>query len=201
MRTRYKIITVAVCAYLCVFFGPVVASNVYCDFISQEMCTTRIVGVNLPPFDLILPTADCWIKNGGVRGPCHGEPASLRWPFPMPLDAHPESGCPDICAERSAQRGPPDFEIVIPPESPNPEDKKFPPPREVTVVLGTNNTVHWRNMDSVPRAVQGDGTSWSTGTMLPGETAHVTFNRTGSYGYRSGPEPWIAGTVTVLDEP
>jgi len=202
VKTRYKIIIVAVCAYLGVFFGPVIASNVYCDFISQEMCTNRIVGVNLPPFDMILPTADCWIKNDGVRGPCHAEPVSFMWPFPMRLDVYPGSGCHEMCAEQqSAQHGPSNFEIVIPPESPNPENKTFLMPREATVVLGTNNTVYWRNLDSVPRTIHGNGASWSTETMMPGETAHVTFNRTGSYGYHSGPGSWIAGTIIVLDEP
>jgi len=202
MKTRYKIIAVAACAYLGVFFGPVIASNVYCDFVSQEMCTTRIVGVNLPPFDMILPPADCWIKNDGGWGPCLAGPVSVMWPFPMRLDVHSEPGCPDMCAEqRGAQRGPSNYEIAILPESPNPENKTFLVPREATVVLGTNNTVHWRNLDSVPRYMQGDGASWSTETMMPGEPAHVTFNRTGSYDYHSGPGSRIAGTIIVLDEP
>lgn len=76
-------------------------------------------------------------------------------------------------------------------------------PKEVTVVLGKNNTITWSNEDDTPHTFVSDKSGdemWSTGMMKPGESSSVTFNRTGVFGYHGTPGPWIAGTVTVLKE-
>ena len=102
MKTKYKITIIAVCAYFGVFFGPVTASNVYCDFISQEMCTSRITGVVLPPLNLImpsLPSDDCIVNNDGVMEPCHNEAGLLEWPFPPRMEDHPERNCDEQCTD------------------------------------------------------------------------------------------------------
>ena len=102
MKTRYKITLIAVCAYFGIFLGPVAASNVYCDFIAQEICTSRITGVNLPPFNLIplsLPSDnECFFENTeGVMEPCYIETGYFEWPFPPRMEEHPERNCDEQC--------------------------------------------------------------------------------------------------------
>ncbi|QLH10831.1 hypothetical protein [Nitrosarchaeum sp. AC2] len=102
MKTRYKIIIIAVCAYFGVFFGPVAASNVYCDFISHEMCTSRITGVVLPPFNLIipsLPSNDCFVNHDGIMEPCYDEAGLLEWPFSPRMEDHLERDCDEQCTD------------------------------------------------------------------------------------------------------
>ena len=105
MKTRYKIVLIAVCAYFGVFLGPLIVSNVYCDFISQEMCTSRITGVALPPFNLILSglanNNECFFENSdGVMEPCYvDEVGIIEWPYPPRMEIHPERNCEEICAE------------------------------------------------------------------------------------------------------
>lgn len=102
MKTRYKIILIAVCTYFGVFLGPVVTSNVYCDFVSPDMCTSRITGVVLPLLNLImpsLPSDDCIVNNNGNMEPCYNEAGLLEWPFPPRLEDHPERECEEICSD------------------------------------------------------------------------------------------------------
>jgi hypothetical protein len=76
-------------------------------------------------------------------------------------------------------------------------------PKEITVVLGKNNTVTWSNEDDVPHMLvsdKGGDEMWSTRMMKPGESSSVTFNRTGVFAYHGNPGPWITGTITVLEE-
>jgi len=103
MKTRYKIIIIAVCAYFGVFLGPVTASNVYCDFISQEMCTSRITGVNMPPFNLIplnlSSDNECFFENSeGVMEPCYIKIGYFEWPFPPRThELEYDRNCDEIC--------------------------------------------------------------------------------------------------------
>ena len=102
MKTRYKITIIAVCAYFGIFFGPVTASNIYCDFISQEMCTSRITGVVLPPLNMIMPSLssdDCFVNNDGIMEPCYNEAGLLEWPFPPRMEDHPERNCDEECTD------------------------------------------------------------------------------------------------------
>ena len=102
MKTRYKVVLIAVCAYFGVFLVPVIASNVYCDFISQEICTSRITGVILLPFNMILPSLpsdDCLVNNNGILEPCYGEPGLVEWPFSPRMEDHPERNCDVECTD------------------------------------------------------------------------------------------------------
>lgn len=104
MKTRYKIVAIAVCAYFGVFFGPVIASNVYCDFIAQEMCTSRITGVGLPPFNMIplslLSDNECFFENEGVMVPCYVETGYFEWPFPPRVwESGHDPRCDEICID------------------------------------------------------------------------------------------------------
>ena len=110
MKTRYKIVVIVVCSYFTIFLGPVVASNVYCDFISQDMCTSRITGVSLPPFNMISQSMSnndgCFLENAdGTTEPCYIETVHLEWPFPPRIhDSEYDNSCEEIC---------PDFQEII----------------------------------------------------------------------------------------
>ena len=110
MKTRYKIIVIAVCAYFGVFFGPVIASNAYCDFIAQEMCTSRITGVSLPPFNMIpltLPSDnECFFENTeGVMEPCYIETGYFEWPFPPRMNEYEhDHKCDEICVDAISEK-------------------------------------------------------------------------------------------------
>ncbi len=105
MRKRYKVILIAACAYFGAFSAPVTASNVYCDFIAHDTCTTRIVGVSPPPFNIIplnLPDYIECIFEGkdGMMEPCHMEVGYyFAWPFPHMMRG--ESGCDLMCPDRA----------------------------------------------------------------------------------------------------
>ena len=76
-------------------------------------------------------------------------------------------------------------------------------PKEITVILGKNNTVTWINQDDTGHGIasdKGGKDAWgSPGILKPGESFSVTFNSTGSYGYHGQPGPWRTGTVIVID--
>lgn len=74
-------------------------------------------------------------------------------------------------------------------------------PKEITVVLGKNNTVTWINQDDTGHGIASDYGSWgSPGIIKPGESFSVTFNNTGIFEYHGEPGPWITGKVIVTEE-
>ncbi|MDH3203678.1 MAG: hypothetical protein OEL81_03235 [Nitrosopumilus sp.] len=119
MKTRYKITLIVVCAYFGVFFGPVATSNVYCDFISQEMCTSRITGVGLPPFNMIpvnMPTDnECFFENAeGVMEPCYTEIGYFNWPFPQRAwESVHDLRCDEICIDDESSKDELNFSKLI----------------------------------------------------------------------------------------
>lgn len=77
-------------------------------------------------------------------------------------------------------------------------------PRDVTVVLGVNNTVVWINENSNPERVIGADEDMPGGfgkikTLIEpdGGTFAFTFTEEGTYNYLSDIHPWLQGTVTV----
>lgn len=206
MKTRYKIIIVAVCAYFGVFFGPVIASNVYCDFIAQEMCTSRVTGVALPPFNMIplsIPSDnECFFENAeGVMVPCYIETGYFEWPFPPRVDEF-DRGCDEICLDEqwSAEYRKSDPTVMILRGAALAENQSLEP-KVISVVLGKNNTIVWINGDDTPHGFASDkvgSDSWEISTILPGESVSVTFNQTGVFEYYGTPHPWITGKVIVL---
>jgi plastocyanin len=74
-------------------------------------------------------------------------------------------------------------------------------PQNVTVIIGTNNTVQWTNKDSTDHSVTsrpGDPASFNSGAIPPGGTYEYTFNTPGVYPYYCTFHPgWMHGTVTV----
>lgn len=88
--------------------------------------------------------------------------------------------------------------VIIPYGSASPENQFHLIPEEITVVLGKNSTVMWRNQDDFPSTLTSDSSGWSTGVINPGESAYVMFNETGVYPYHGEPHPWKVGKVIVL---
>jgi plastocyanin len=70
-------------------------------------------------------------------------------------------------------------------------------PVEITVVIGKNNTVVWRNDDAVDHTVTADDRFFDSGIMKPGSTWTYTFTKPGTYSYHCIPHPWMTGRVIV----
>jgi len=83
-----------------------------------------------------------------------------------------------------------------------PTQKENYVPKVVTVVIGVNNTVMWRNDDSIPHTVTSDTGLFDSGAQYPnympaGATWRFTFSQPGNYPYHCIPHPWMRGTVIV----
>lgn len=76
-------------------------------------------------------------------------------------------------------------------------------PKEITVVLGVNNTVVWENHSVNPERVIGadeympGGFGKIKGLIEPERSWGFTFTEEGTYNYLSEIHPWLTGTVTV----
>jgi len=76
-------------------------------------------------------------------------------------------------------------------------------PKEITVVLGVNNTVVWINQNNSPERVVGEevnapGDFGKIRSLIePGRTWAFTFTEEGTYNYLSDIHPWLTGTVIV----
>jgi len=78
-------------------------------------------------------------------------------------------------------------------------------PKEITVVLGKNNKVVWKNIDEVAHTVTADPGQSGKFTqeasrsrfLQAGENFTFVFTKPGTYKYHCEPHPWMKGTVTV----
>jgi hypothetical protein len=71
-------------------------------------------------------------------------------------------------------------------------------PDVITVVIGVNNTVVWRNNDNVVHTATGTNfTGFSTGNINPGASVSYTFNTAGTYPYHCIYHSGMVGTVIV----
>lgn len=70
-------------------------------------------------------------------------------------------------------------------------------PKQMTVIIGYNNTLRFENLDDIPYNIQENFGSWSTGNIFTNETSSVTVINAGEYGYYAN--PWLTGTLTVLE--
>ena len=102
MKTRYKITVIAFSILLGILFVPVVASNLYCDYLAEH-CTSRITGVG--PGGLYLPAEwgtrdDCHFTNeNGVTEPCRIDIAQINWPFPPRIMHGQGHECVELCPD------------------------------------------------------------------------------------------------------
>jgi plastocyanin len=93
----------------------------------------------------------------------------------------------------------------------DPNVHEFPQfvPRNMTVLVGLNNTVRWINNTPIPNAVIPDNPSIENFTshdsryaneisLLSNGTFDYTFTKPGTYNYHSTPHPWMSGTILVL---
>lgn len=70
-------------------------------------------------------------------------------------------------------------------------------PSVVKVVIGTNNTVRWINMDSVTNDITSSSVSFRSGLIESGYAWTHTFDKSGIYRYYSDIHTWLKGTVIV----
>ena len=70
-------------------------------------------------------------------------------------------------------------------------------PSNITVVIGVNNTVVWKNEDSDWHTATSDVPEFDSGMIQPGGSYTHTFLRAGTFPYHCDPHPWMTGVVTV----
>ena len=80
----------------------------------------------------------------------------------------------------------------------DPQSKNPIFPKEMTVVLGKNNTVTWLNTDGPSHFINFE--DFAIGPIHQGERQSITFNHTGVYQYFSVDSPSILGSVTVKSD-
>jgi plastocyanin len=71
-------------------------------------------------------------------------------------------------------------------------------PSIITVVIGINNTVTWKNVDTAAHTVTDVNGSFDSGNIAPGATWTYTFNTPGIYTYYCTYHLWMGGKVIVL---
>ncbi len=70
-------------------------------------------------------------------------------------------------------------------------------PTMITVVIGVNNTVIWKNEDSDWHDVHSQTGLFYSGIIQPGASWTYTFTSPGTYPYDCDPHPWMTGTIIV----
>jgi len=70
-------------------------------------------------------------------------------------------------------------------------------PQNATVVIGQNNTVVWRNLDTVNQTIVENAGLFNE-TLAPQQNWNYTFTNPGTYSYSNPNLPWENGTVSVL---
>jgi plastocyanin len=75
-------------------------------------------------------------------------------------------------------------------------------PVNITLVLGVNNSVQWRNDDDVTHTVSSfmvpkGGQAFNSNLIPPGGTFEVSLTVPGQYRYACLWHPWVAGQITV----
>jgi len=70
-------------------------------------------------------------------------------------------------------------------------------PAIITIVIGVNNTVIWKNEDSDWHDVHSDTGLFYSGMISPGASWTYTFTTPGTYPYHCDPHPWMTGTIIV----
>jgi plastocyanin len=70
-------------------------------------------------------------------------------------------------------------------------------PALITIVIGINNTVVWKNQDTDWHTAHSNIPEFDSKIIQPGARFTHTFMRPGSYPYHCDPHPWMTGLVIV----
>jgi len=70
-------------------------------------------------------------------------------------------------------------------------------PAKITIVIGVNNTVVWKNEDSDWHTAHSNIPEFNSGMIAPGASFTHVFERAGTYPYHCDPHPWMTGLVVV----
>jgi plastocyanin len=71
-------------------------------------------------------------------------------------------------------------------------------PQNITVMIGVNNTVVWKNEDTHNQAILGPSGLFNSGNITQGHSWNYTFSSTGTYPYTDPNYEWLNGTITVV---
>jgi hypothetical protein len=70
-------------------------------------------------------------------------------------------------------------------------------PGSIKLVLSTNNTVVWKNVDVSHHTVTGLSRVFESGNINPGQSFTHTFTETGEFSYTCDYHPWMKGKIIV----
>src|SRR6266511_1338260 len=71
----------------------------------------------------------------------------------------------------------------------------------VTVTINLNDSVTWKNVDTIDHQVVANGGSFASAILGPGKTYTRTFRSGGTFRYHDGLHPTLKGTVIVRGAP
>lgn len=105
-----------------------------------------------------------------------------------------------------AIKAPSPVNVVMPSGFDDPYSGKTFEPSSIKVVIGINNTVHWKNNSLSAETILSDGFKESNSfgeifggsTLMPGDTYEFTFTNSGTFGYHGQVNSWNHGKVIVL---
>jgi len=70
-------------------------------------------------------------------------------------------------------------------------------PAKITIVIGVNNTVVWKNEDNDWHTAHSNIPEFNSGMIAPGASFTHVFERAGTFPYHCDPHPWMTGLVIV----
>jgi plastocyanin len=70
-------------------------------------------------------------------------------------------------------------------------------PAKITIVIGVNNTVVWKNEDNDWHTAHSNIPEFNSGLIESGASFTHVFERAGTFPYHCDPHPWMTGLVIV----
>ena len=77
------------------------------------------------------------------------------------------------------------------------DEHSFNPVRALVTV---GAPVQFLNNGQIPHSIAARDGSWTTGTLQPAMSEHVTFDQPGTFLYHCTDHPWAIGEITVQEE-
>jgi hypothetical protein len=100
----------------------------------------------------------------------------------------------------SPQPAPTPVVVVIPPGAGLNIQLGFTP-AYITLVIGVNNTVIWKNEDTTWHTAHSNIPEFDSRMIAPGASFTHTFLHGGSFPYHCDPHPWMTGLIIVAGTP